>query len=86
MTVTVTDPQEILLTDPFLRYVAGTMDHVGEFMVQITNQGEQLTQNKIKQILGASVLKLVIKVLGGKLTIKSGSQHTTYQVMFPCKL
>ena len=79
------DKEEIILTDPYWTHTAGNMDFKGELIVQITDQGEFLTQNNIKQTLRASVLKLVIKVLGGKLTIHSGSKQTTFQVIFPCK-
>ena len=83
--VSASDPEEIILTDPYTTHTIGSMDRKGELIVQITDQGEFLTQNNIKQTLGTSVLKLVIKVLGGKLTVHSGSQQTTFLVRFPCK-
>ena len=85
MKVSVSDQEEIILTDPYYCHTVGNMDRKSELMVQITDQGEKLTQNIIKQTLGTSVLKLVIKVLGGKLTVHSGFQQTTHLVTFPCR-
>ena len=41
--VSASDPEEIILTDPYTTHTIGSMDRKGELIVQITDQGEFLT-------------------------------------------
>jgi len=52
-------------------------------VVKITDQGTELNPKAIQQMLRVSVLKLVLKAMGGKLTIRSEFAFTTFTVTFP---
>jgi len=59
------------------------MNEKFDLKVTITDQGEELDQKAIHQMLKVSVLKLVLQAMGGKLTVHSEVQGTTFTVTLP---
>ena len=56
-----------------------------ELLLSITDEGRKLDKNHIDQMIKTSVLKQVLKAMGGKLHVHSLYAKTTFYVTLPCK-
>ena len=54
-------------------------------MVTVTDYGDELTPAQLKKIFEASVVKRVVKAMGGKLEARSTDRETNFRVTVPCK-
>ena len=56
-----------------------------QLVVTVTDYGDELHKKQIKSIFASSVLKSVLKAMGGKFEVHSRDRETNFTIKVPCK-
>ena len=54
-------------------------------MITVTDYGDELTPALLKKIFEVSIVKRVVKAMGGKLEARSTERETSFSVTVPCQ-